>query len=128
MVSPKPIRPPTVTMSYATIDALLARENAFHDFCNEVAESYVEEYGDTRDDDEHIIEWLGQACYDMMTADAEDLINSYGLTRAIQLYHEDVMERLDNPDIYAHALLHDIAGDRVIGRVKGLLMNRKSSS
>lgn len=119
-------------MSYATIDAYLARQNAFYNFCNDVAESYVEEYGDNPykgdDLDEHVIEWLGLECYGMMTADAEDLINSYGMTMAIKQYHNAVMERIDNHDQYAHALLHDIAGEHVISRVKDLLMNRQSSS
>lgn len=117
---------------YDTVDALLSRQNAFYDFCNQVAESYVEEYGsEPREGDdleEHIIEWLSYDCYGMMTADAEDLIHSYGMTKAIKLYHDAVMERIENHDQYAHALLHDIAGDRVIGRVKGLLMNRQASS
>lgn len=119
-------------MSYATIDAYLARQNAFYNFCNDVAESYVEEYGDNPykgdDLDEHIIEWLSYECYGMMTAHAEDLINSYGMTKAIKQYHDAVMERIDNHDLYAHALLHDIAGECVIGRVKGILKNNQSSS
>lgn len=123
-------------MSYPTADAYLARQTPFYDFCNQVADSYMEEYGNEPYEgyelEEHVCEWLGYDCYDMMTADAEDLIASYGMTKAIHQYHDLIMKRIQDEDIqqdqYAHALLHDIAGEPVINRVKGLIQNRQASS
>ena len=121
---------------YSTITPLLAKRNMFYDACNNLAESIVEElqehkqleqlikYEDELND--YVIEYIGQDIYGSQEAYVEDLLNSYGITRAIMEFNQaggkDYME--DRPENqYVYALLHEAMGKPVFERVKSLLEN-----
>lgn len=128
-----------MTLPY-TIDSLLAKQNLFYNECNELAKTIADEiidFEDHNDEDEEIEEYafngLREYVAEVMTAHADDLINSYGIARAMRLYHEDCEEQGMDPfeddewELFSQAVLLVIMEKPVVGRVKGLLLEYRRS-
>ena len=115
-----------------TIDSLLAKQNLFYNECNEVAQTIADEIVEAdrhneEDEDltEFIVEQVRDHVNDMMTAYAEDLINSYGITRALEVYIKE--QGTVSTWTIVHGMLLCIITDPIISRVQGILLEHRRS-
>lgn len=124
-----------------TVDSLLAKQNLFYDECAEVAQTIADEIieagrenEEDEDHEEFIHNGLRDHITDMMDAYADDLINSYGIARAMRLYLADCEEQGINPhdedewSMFSRSIVMVIMEKPVVGRVKGLLMEYRRSN
>lgn len=120
-----------------TIDSLLAKQNLFYDECNEVAQTIADEIIEAKqenDVEETILNGIRDHTEDMMTSYADDLINSYGIARAMRLYLADCEEQGMDPyaedewDMFSRSIVMVIMEKPVVGRVKGLLLEYRRSN
>lgn len=123
-----------------TIDSLLAKQNLFYNECNELAQTITDEIiaNDQHNDEDEDIEdctltAIREYVGEVMTAHADDLINSYGIARAMRLYLADCEEQGMDPhdedqwDLFSQSILLVIMEKPVVGRVKGLLLEHRRS-
>lgn len=123
-----------------TIDSLLAKQNLFYNECNELAQTIADEIINNdqhNDEDEDIEDYtltaMREYVGETMTAYADDLINSYGIARAMRLYLADCEEQGMDPhaedqwDLFSQSILLVIMEEPVVGRVKGLLLEHRRS-
>jgi len=123
-----------------TIDSLLAKQNLFYDECKEVAQTIADELIEAdrhNDEDEDIEEYVLNAisihASDMMSAYADDLLNSYGIARAVREYFADCKERgigpcdPDEGELHSQGIVMVIMEKPVMGPVKHLLYQHRRS-
>jgi hypothetical protein len=123
-----------------TLDSLLAKQNLFYDECNEVAQTIADEIIEAKrenEEDEDLEEYIHNGLTDhtgdMMTAYADDLINSYGIARAMRLYLADCEKQGMDPyedewNMFSQAIVMVIMEEPVVERVKGLLLEYRRSN
>lgn len=119
-----------------SLDSLLAKQNLFYDECNDVAQTIADELVEAdrhneEDLEEYITDQVRDHVGDMMTAYAEDLMNSYGITKAMREYIADCDEEFMNydleDDLFANSVVLVIMTKPVISRVKGILEEHRRS-
>jgi hypothetical protein len=108
-----------MSADYSLVDNYLKRSNLFYDACNNIAESIMEEQDSTYDMDRLDNDYPTNT--DMMDAEYEDYINSYGMFKALKKWEEEN----DGMPPSARRLFDCIAWDLVVARVEGLIKNRK---
>ena len=108
-----------MSADYSLVDNYLKRSNLFYDACNSIAESIMEDEDSTYDMDRLHNDYTTNT--EFMDAEYEDYINSYGMFKALKKWQE---ENDGMPPSPRH-LFNCIAWDMVVGRVEGLIKNRK---